>query len=643
MSSERNRVRLAKDMGGSNMAWTREDIERHTRDLPAAPGVYLMKDRAGKVLYVGKAINLKNRVSSYFHPSGDPRPFVRILSGILDHIEVVVTSNEKEALILENELIKKHRPPFNIVLRDDKNYLYLRLDPRVAFPRLDLVRRRKPDGAIYFGPYHTASSVRGTHALVNRYFGLRTCRDTQFRNRSRPCLEHQMGRCLGPCVLSVARETYHERVEAALMFLRGRHEEVCRELDARMLKAAEAENFEEAARLRDQLRAVRAAMTRQSVVLPVHEDVDAVGLARDGDTAAFAVLRFESGVLLDRIPYVLEGVVAPDDDLFRSFIVQYYLRAPVPNRLLLPRGAVEGCDALAEVLGARGSRRVRLSEPVRGPLHDALRMAEDNARQLLRERLASSQAVGRALRAVADLLGLAAPPRRIEAYDMSQIQGVDPVGAMVVFAEGRPDRKAYRTYSVRGEAGGGDAGAMREVLSRRFARALQEGGMPDLILLDGGPSQLAVVGTVLDDLGLSHLPLVALAKSRVVGGGFGAASHSPERLYVRRVASGVREATEGFQASLLVPPQNDPGLHLLMRVRDEAHRFAVSYHRRRRTRRAHTSILEGIPGLGQKRRTLLLRRFGSVSALQGATIEELRAVEGLPKHVAEAVFRRLHG
>lgn len=625
------------------MAWTREQIERHTRDLPEAPGVYLMKDRGGRVLYVGKAVHLKNRVSSYFHRSGDPRPFVRLLSGVLDRIEVVVTSNEKEALILENELIKKHRPPFNIVLRDDKNYLYLRLDPREPFPRLDLTRRRKPDGATYFGPYHTASSVRGTHALVNRHFGLRTCRDTQFRNRARPCLEHQMGRCLGPCALAVSPDAYRERVEAALMFLRGRHDEVCREIETRMLRAAEAENFEEAARLRDQLRAVRAALTRQSVVLPVREDVDAVGLARDGDTAAFAVLRFEAGVLLDRIPYVLEGVVAPDDDLTESFIIQYYSRAPAPDRALLPRGLVAGVEALAEVLAARGSRRVRVAEPARGPLRDAWRMAEENARQLLRERLASSQAVGRALRAVADWLGLARPPRRIEAYDMSQIQGAEPVGALVVFVDGRPDRKAYRTFAVRGEAGEGDAGAMREVLSRRFTRALAEGGMPDLVLLDGGPSQLAVVSAVLDDLGLSDVPVAALAKSRVVGQGFGAALHSPERLYVRHAATGLREAGAGGEATPIIPPQNDPGLHLLMRVRDEAHRFAVSFHRRRRSRRAHASALDGITGLGRRRRTLLLRHFGSVSALQAATLGDLRAVPGLPDPVAEAVFRKLHG
>lgn len=622
------------------MAWSREEIERHTRDLPDSPGVYLMKDKKGRVLYVGKAVNLKARVSSYFHRSGDSRPFVRRLSGILDRIEVVVTSNEKEALILENELIKRHRPPFNILLRDDKNYLYLRLAPDEAFPRLDLVRRRKPDGAIHFGPYHTASSVRGTHALVNRYFGLRTCRDTHFRNRSRPCLEHQMGRCLGPCALAVSRETYRERVDAALMFLRGRHDEVCKVLEQRMFQAANEEKFEEAARLRDQLRAVRAALTRQAVVLPGREDVDAVGLARDGETVAFAVMRFEGGVLQDRIPYVLDGVLAPDEDILGSFLMQYYTRAPVPEHILLPRGVLEGSGSLAEVLAGRGGRRVAVQEPARGLLSLAVRMAEENAQQVLKEHLASGQAVDKAQSALAEVLGLSRPPRRIEAFDMSQTQAAEPVGSLVVFKDGRPDRRAYRTYSVRGDPLAGDVGAMREVVRRRFARIEKE--MPDLVLLDGGPSQLAVVARTLEEMGLGDIPLVALAKSRVVGDKRGPALHSPERLYVRLPASGVRESGDA-EVKSIVPPQVHPGLRLLMRVRDEAHRFAVSFHRKRRSRQAHASILDGIAGLGPRRRTLLLRRFGSVSALQAATLDDLCATPGLPARVAEAVFHRLHG
>lgn len=623
------------------MSWTREAIDSFTRDLPNAPGVYLMRDKAGRVLYVGKAVDLKNRVSSYFRQSGDPRPFVRILSTVLDRIETVVTTNEKEALILENELIKKYKPPFNILLRDDKNYLYLKVDLGQPFPRLELVRRKKSDGATYFGPYHTASSVRNTHALVNRYFGLRTCKDTEFRNRARPCLEHQMGRCLGPCCLNVSPKSYRERVEAAILFLKGRHEQVCKELEARMFKAAEAENFEEAARLRDQLRAVREAMVRQAVVLPCQEDVDAIGAARDGNVVAFAILRFEGGVLLDRIPYVLEGVLAPDDDLFRSFVVQYYSRGPVPDRLLLPKGAIEETDALREVLETRAGKRLNIAEPSRGALFDAIRVAQENARQILREHLASAQATKRALEAVAQLLGLPKPPKRIEGFDMSQIHGAEPVGAMVVFEDGRPEKKAYRVYAVRGEGGAGDVGAMREVIRRRFLRAANEGRAPDLILLDGGPAQLTVVLSVLEKMGFSDVRVAAIAKSRVIDQGFGSPLRSPERLYVAEPGQGVREG--GVDLRPIIPPQNDPGLHLLMRIRDEAHRFAVAFHRKRRARRSQVSILDGVPGLGQKRRTLLLRHFGSLTALKSASLEALMAVKGIPADVAQALYKRLQG
>ncbi|NOZ02494.1 MAG: excinuclease ABC subunit UvrC, partial [Deltaproteobacteria bacterium] len=415
------------------------------------------------------------RVSQYFHKSGDTRPFVGLLHGVLDRIETVITGNEKEALILENELIKKHRPPYNIFLRDDKNYLYLRIDPREDFPRLDLVRRRRKDGAIYFGPHHSASSVRGTHALVNRYFGLRTCRDHQFRNRSRPCLEHQMGRCLGPCSGLATPAEYGMRVKDALLFLKGRRDRVLKSLMRRMKDAADAENFEEAARLRDQLRAVKSSLTRQAVVLPTSRDVDAVGLARDGESAAFAVLRFEGGVMLDRIPYVLENAVAPDEDLIGTFLIQYYARAPIPDQLLVPKGILKGSRAIREVLSQRGGRSVRILEPSKGPRGDAIRMAGRNAEALLKESLLSGRVTARAMARVAELLGLESPPSRIEAFDMSTISSTNPVGSMVVFTDGKPDKKAYRTFAVRGEEGEGDTGFMKEVLTRRFRRAREDG------------------------------------------------------------------------------------------------------------------------------------------------------------------------
>jgi excinuclease ABC subunit C len=627
-------------------SWSPDRVRALLAPIPATPGVYLMRDAQGAVLYVGKARILSERVPSYF-AGHDPRPFVALLSRVLDRIDTVSTRTEKEALILENELIKRHKPPFNILLKDDKNYLYLRLDPGIPFPRLELVRRRRDDGALYFGPHHTASSIRGTHALVNRHFGLRTCRDTEFRNRARPCLEHQMRRCLGPCVGGGAAEAYRERVQDAVLFLRGRYDDVRRQLRDRMASAADAENYEEAGRIRDQLKAIDASLSRQAVVLPTLHDTDAVGFSREGDCVAFAVLRFEAGVLSERIPYVLEGVVAPDEDLAESFLVQYYGRAPVPAELLLPPILPEGGEALAQVLEARAGHVVGVRTSPRGPAGDAVKMANANAETLLKEAVASGRTRDRASGRLAELLGLPRAPRRIEGWDMSQFQASEPVGARVVFTDGRPDRQAYRTYAVRAPEGAGDPGMMAEVLQRRFAKS-DDGALPDLLLLDGGEAQLGAALAVLASLDLDRIPVVAIAKSRVIGKSTTRAEHSPERLYLPvslpgpDPVPGVREAVSGSGIRLVIPPQNDPGLHLLVRVRDEVHRFVVAFHRKRRAKRESASVLDRIPGLGKKRRVILLRRFGSVAGLRQASLDELRAVTGIPAPVAEAVFETLH-
>lgn len=640
------------------MAWTTEQVRRLTGNVPHAPGVYLMRDAAGKVVYVGKAVDLQARVTQYFHKAGDPRPFVAMLSGILERIDTVVTTTEKEALILENELIKKHRPPFNVLLKDDKTYLYLRIDPGEPFPRLELVRRRRSDGAHYFGPYASASSVRGTHALVNRHFGLRTCSDSQFRTRTRPCLECQMQRCLGPCVGQLPAEEYRKRVDAVVLFLRGRYEEVRRRLAERMGEAAEAENFEEAARLRDQVRAIETALTRQSVVLPTARDTDVIGVARSGDCLSFAVLRFEAGVLCERVPVLMDGVVAPLEEIADSVLLQYYGRAPVPESVLVPAEGFEGTAALAEVLATRSGHPVKVGTAVKGPTGDALRMAARNAEQLLVEHLAKGEVRNRAAARLAEVLRMEQPPRRIEGFDLSTFQAGEPVGSMVVFLDGRPEKRAWRTFAVRLEEGPGDVGFLREVLKRRFTRALDEGQeLPDLVMLDGGEAQLRAAMDVMATLGID-VPLVGLAKSRVIGKGHGPAAHSPERLYVPARTRGVRDGPgeeEGYgegmaqpvgtagDVELIVPPQNDPGLHLLMRVRDEAHRFAVTFHRKRRGKKERGSVLDDIPGLGKARRTVLLRHFGSVAALRAADLPTLKAVQGLPGPVAEAVFERIHG
>ncbi len=615
------------------MSWNVEDSRRLLANIPDAPGVYLMRDREGSIVYIGKALSLSSRVAQYFHKSGDTRPFVALLSGLLDRIDTVVTSNEKEALLLESELIKRHKPPFNILLRDDKAYLYLRIDPREPYPRLDLVRRRKPDGALYFGPHHNASSIRGTHALVNRHFGLRTCRDNVFRNRSRPCLEHQMGRCLGPCAIADTEEEYARRVAMAVMFLKGRRDVVKRRLEALMQAAATAENFEEAARIRDQLRALEASLTRQAVVLPRMKDTDAVGIMREGELISIAVLRFEAGALVERIPYRIDQQPAPIEDLIESFLLQFYGRSPIPAVLLLPRQLPPDPRALSQVLGGMCRHAVQVRQPTRGPEASAVKMAMQNAELLLREALATDEAHEQVLARLASLLGIPVPRGRIEAYDMSTFQADATVGAMVVFVRGRPEKRSYRTFAVRGTEGPGDVGMMREVLQRRFAHAPDEMPLPDLVLLDGGEAQLAVAIAALGDAGLSRIPLVALAKSRVTDDAKAqAAIHSPERLVVPG-PDGPRH---------IVPPQHDDGLRFLMRMRDEVHRFAITFHRKRRARKESGSLLDGLPGLGRKRRTALLRHFGSLAAVRAATLEELRQAAGMTAPVAEAVYARLH-
>jgi excinuclease ABC subunit C len=620
------------------MSWDAKQIEGFLQNIPPEPGVYLMKDKGGKVIYIGKAIHLYNRVSNYFQESGDPRPFVKLLSGILDRIDTVVTSNEKEALILENELIKRHRPRFNVLLKDDKNYLYLRLDPKARWPRLELVRRRKDDDAEYFGPYHSAFAARQTFALINRHFGLRSCSDTMLKNRSRPCLEYSMGRCPAPCLELISTADYEQRVQAALLFLKGRHDDVRRMLTKQMNLAADNENFEEAARLRDRLKAIESAMIKQAVILPTTQDLDAIGFARAGDCAAFAVLRFEKGVLVERVPYILDGVVAPEEDLLESLAFQYYGRAPIPAQVLLPPGQLERTAPLEEVLGARSQRVVKVIRPYRGPNADAIRMAIHNAELLLAEGLGSRKTRDRALARVAELLGLSSLPRRIETYDMSQFQSAEPVGAMVVFINGQPEKKAWRTYGIRLEEGPGDVGFMREVLKRRFANLRDNPeDMPDLIVLDGGESQLSVGISVMAEAGLS-IPMVALAKARVIDHGFGPSKKIPERLYVQDMVAGVADSA-GFRQ--IVPQAHDAGLHLLMRMRDEAHRFVVKFHRKRRFKKGTGSILDGIAGLGPKRRVMLLRHFRTVGNIKSASLEELNEV--LPMGVAKAVFDKIHG
>jgi len=604
--------------------------------LPTGAGIYLLKDARGKVLYVGKAQNLRARVRSYVLPGGDGRVRMpRLLERAAD-VEVVVTPSVKDALLLENELIKRHRPPFNVRLRDDKQYLALRLDPRERWPRLTQVRRFRRDGALYFGPYTSSQAMREAVSNLRRIFPLRSCSDPVFRDyrrRGRPCIEHEMGRCLAPCCDRVDEAAYAELVEGTALFLRGRSSELVRQLAARMEAAAAAERFEEAARLRDRIAAVEQTVQRQQIVADRPGDRDVFGLARRGGEAEVQVLHVRDGRVVGTGAWSLSDVPLDDGELVGSFLGQYYTGEeprPVPGEVLTPT-PVEDAGALEALLSERAERRVRLRAPRRGDLRELVGMAQANATLALDRRLEARESLEAALEELARRLHLERVPRRIECYDVSTLHGVLTVASRVVFENGRPAKNDYRRYRIREAAGDDDYAALREVMRRRLAR-LETEPLPDLVMVDGGKGQLGVVETALRDAGLAdRVDLLGLAKEREEG------DRGPR---VRR--SGGLKAERIFRPgrkdAVLLPP-GSRGLLLLQRVRDESHRFAIEYQRNLRSRTGMLSILEELPGIGPAKRRALLRELGSLRAVRSAPAERLAAVPGISARDARTLRR----
>lgn len=624
--------------------------------LPQVSGVYLFKDKAGKVVYVGKAKSLRSRVRSYFQEStGDTRYFVPLLHRTVGDLDTVVTQTEKEAAILENLLIKQHRPRFNVKLRDDKEYPSLKLDPRAEWPRLLVVRTPANDGARYFGPYHSATAARRTLGLVNKHFQLRTCTDTELRSRRRPCLQHQIKRCPAPCVYEVDTAFYAEQVRAVALFLEGRHDELTRELDARMRQAAKDMRFELAAVYRDQLHAIEKVREGQRVVTVETGSRDVLGLYREGDLAEVALLKIRDGKLSDVATFGLKGVEMPDEEVVAAFLSQHYGRGTdaaaelfaVPDEILvgcLPDGAA----GVEEWLGERAKKVVRLVRPQRGPKVALLEMAQENAKHAFHEKKRASDDVLERLAQMQAKLRLPTIPRRIECCDISHLGGGDTVGAVVAMKDGAPDKARYRTYHVRtvgkeaDPAGtpsvGDDYGAMYEVLARRFRRGLVARGeaegsqdgtedtsdrpewdLPDLFVVDGGRGQLAVALAASRDLGLHDLPIVALAKEKenVMG----------ETLVDRVYLPG--------QKNPIALRSHSASLFFLARLRDEAHRFSNRGREKLGTSRRMRSTLDDVKGLGPVTKAALLRSLGSLAAVRAATDDALLAVPGVNRrHVA---------
>jgi excinuclease ABC subunit C len=583
--------------------------------LPMRPGVYLFKDAGGSILYVGKARVLRDRVRSYFQASRPFDPHKGAMIGEIADLDLVVTDTEMEALALENNLIKRHKPRYNVLLRDDKNHPYLKLTLAEEYPRLYVVRRPGEDGNAYGGPYIPASLGRKTASLVHRIFGVRSCKEALDGRRSRPCLQHQIHRCLAPCVAEVcALPRYRQACDDARLFLEGRTDEVLGRLRRTMECAASEERYEEAASLRDQIRTLERLETPQKITTTEMEERDLVGAHVEGERAALQIFSVRDGKVVSREGYLLDRLAEPERVL-ASAIQQYYAGGRYVPREILVAERMEDSELLESWLATRRGGAVRIRVPQRGEKVRLLDLVVRNARLAFdlewRHPRRQSQEILRALR---DLLDLEVEPRRIECFDISNIQGSDVVASMVSFQDGAPRKADYRKFRVKGVQGSpDDFASMREVVGRRYRRLLEEGkDLPDLVLIDGGKGQLSAAGEALDALGLGDQPVASLAKKE-------------ELIFVRG------------RVGPIVLPRSSPVLQLVQRVRDEAHRFAVGFHRQARSRRTLRSDLDDIPGIGPAKRRKLLSRFGSVRGVRGASEGELASAVG--KATAERIRR----
>jgi excinuclease ABC subunit C len=606
----------------------RENLEEKLRTLPRKWGVYLFRDAKGDVLYVGKAKSLRPRVRGYFR-GGDGRPGMAELARRIADVEVIVTRTEVEALHLEQNLVKRYRPPFNIRLRDDKSFPYIAVTLTDEYPRVMFTRERHRRGTVYFGPYANAKKVRETLDVLNRVFKFRPCEGPRpGRHSGIPCLDYHIDRCFAPCIGAISQEDYGEIIDGIIDFLSGDTEPIQRELEERMREAAADERFEEAARYRNRLTSIRHLAERQAADKRAVGTVDVIGLAIEGDRAAVQVFPLRDGKMIDRYAFHLENVVEQDElAVLEAFVVEYYGSSPsVPPQVLVPPGASD-TGAIAEFLSERRGSRVEVRAPARGEKRRLVELAVENARLEVeadaehRER--ERQRRVSALEELRESLNLESLPLRIECFDVSNIQGESIVASMTVFVNGRSRNGHYRTFAIRGLEGQDDVGAIREAVARRFRR-LRDGDtdesfscVPNLVVVDGGRGQLAAALAAMEELDLARVAVVSLAKRE-------------EEVFVPNQAQPIRLE------------RHSPGLQLLQRVRDEAHRVALRYHRQKRGTRSMETIFETLPGVGPARRRAILRHFGSVERFLEASQEELEGVPGLPQKTARTLYAQLH-
>jgi excinuclease ABC subunit C len=590
--------------------------------LPRRPGVYRMYGKQRELLYVGKARSLRDRVSTYFAASNvDPK--VQALVAQVSAIEVTVTNSETEALLLEYNLIKAHKPRFNVVLRDDKSFPYIHLYVEHAFARLEFYRGSRSAPGRYFGPFPNAGAVRDTLNQLQKLFRIRNCRDSFFANRSRPCLQHQIGRCSAPCVGLITREAYAQDIAAAVKVLDGRSDEVSAELQARMEEAGGRLEFERAAQLRDQLAALKRVQAQQVVMSDGERDADAFAIVGEAGEYAVSVMLVRGGRNLGTSSYFPRAVLAEPHEALASFVMQYYATPEVPPEVLLG-SRLEEAAALAEALSARSGHNVEVRHPSRGLPARWVELTQDNASQALRMRLAQRAGVDEMLFDLARELDLPEPPARLECFDISHTGGEGTVASCVVFGPEGPLKKEYRRFNIRGVTPGDDYGALRQALERRY-RHVRAGEVPapDVLLIDGGAGQISQVHEVLTELGFPDLVLVGVAKGPDRRPG-------QERLFVYGAGAPV------------TPEAHAPAARLVQRIRDEAHRFAISGHRRKRARRYNESVLEVVPGLGPAKRRALLKHFGGLQGVMRAGIADLTQVSGIGATLARNLYDHLH-
>lgn len=606
-------------------------LEDKVKNMPSEPGVYLMKDEGGQIIYIGKAISLKNRVRSYFSSQHQNSPKTRALVKNIRDIDFIITDSELEALILESNLIKKHRPKYNISLKDDKNYPLIKVTINEDFPRIEIVRKIEKDGAKYFGPFTSSSSVQETLKLITKIFPIRDCKHKTFARQDRPCLNSHINRCKAPCVGRISVKEYKKIISEIILFLEGKQEALVKTLKERMVEASVNLEFELAAELRDQLQAVEKIIERQKIVSDAQADQDVINIARGFDEVCVQIFFVRSGKLIGKEHFFIAHT---DDDtreeIIAGFIKQYYnLAEYIPKEILIPeeldeRGIIQ--DWLSDKKGSK----VYLSIPKRGMKVELLELVNKNALQILEQsnlaRLQKKAMTEDAVYQLQEELELDVPPIRIECYDISNTQGAESVASMVVFKNGKPAGDQYRRFKIKTVEGPNDFASMAEVIGRRFKNALKEEAenkqgkfreLPDLLIIDGGKGQLAAAREVMKSLGFGWIPTYGLAK---------------ENEWLFHEDSG----------EPIILPRNSKSLYLVQRIRDEAHRFAITYHRLLRTKRNLASVLDEIPGVGERRKQILLKHFGSLKKIKEASFHEIVKVEGITEQVAESIYNYFH-